>query len=85
MRVAHAPERLRRGDELVVRQLLVPKLDDVDSAAERGVEQIGWVLPVRARVEDEIEPRSGESCAPAGAVHGGRPYRPSSWSGSMRR
>ena len=64
--VAGATERRRGRDELVVRQLLVPELDDVDAAAERRVEQRVGVAPVRARLEDEIEPRPGETPRRAG-------------------
>ena len=71
--VAGATERRRGRDELVVRQLLVPELDDVDAAAERSVEQRVGVAPVRARLEDEVEPGPGETPAACGTVHGAHP------------
>jgi hypothetical protein len=69
--VTGAPERCGRDDEILVGEILVAKLDDVDAAAQRCVEQIGGILPVRAPLEHEIEPRAGEPCASGGAVHGG--------------
>jgi hypothetical protein len=69
--VTGAPERGGRDDEILVREVFVAKLDDVDAAAQRRVEQFGWILSVRAPLEHEIEPRAGEPCASGGAVHGG--------------
>ena len=58
VRCARRPERLGRGDERVVVEPLVTKLDDVDAAAQRGFENVG----VAAR-EDEIEAGAGQSVA----------------------
>ncbi len=68
--VAGAPERHGRGDELVVGELLVSELDDVHAAAEGGVEERGGILPVRARLDDEVEARAGEPLPAGRAVHG---------------
>ena len=56
-------ERLGRGDERLVVELLVAQLDDVDAAAQRRLEQRTRILAVRPGLEDEIEARAGESLA----------------------
>jgi hypothetical protein len=56
VRGACPPKRLRRADEVVVGELLVPELHDVDAAAERGIEKRRRILAVRACLEHEIEP-----------------------------
>ena len=61
MRVARSPKRLGGAHELVVGQGLVSQLDDVDASSQRGIEQRRGILAVRARLEDEIEPRLFES------------------------
>ena len=71
--VARAPERRGRGDELRIRQLLLPQLDDVDAAAERRVEKRIGVRPVRAGLDDETQSRAGETPAAGRAVHGAHP------------
>jgi hypothetical protein len=68
-----ATERHRSRDELVVPQFLVPELDDVDAAAERSVEQRVGIAPVRVRLEDEVQPRPGETPAARRTVHGMHP------------
>jgi hypothetical protein len=68
--LACGAERLGRGHELLVAELLVAELDDVDAAAERRVEQGGGFLAVGARLEDEIETGAREALATGRAVHG---------------
>ena len=52
--LARRPKRLGRGDERLVRELLVAQLDDVHTAAQRGFEDVSV-----AAGEHEIEPRAG--------------------------
>src|SRR6185312_4401244 len=58
---ARRPERRGRLDQPLVVELLVAELDDVDAAAQRGVEQRTRVVPVRPRLENEVEPRAREA------------------------
>jgi hypothetical protein len=51
VRVARCAKGLRRCDERVVVDLLVPQLNDVDATAKRGLEYVGV-----AAGEDEVEP-----------------------------
>ena len=58
VRVACRTKRLGRRDELLVGELLVAELDDVDSAAQRGLEH-GDV----STGKDEIELRASQPVA----------------------
>ena len=69
MLLARRAERFGRGDEGVVRQRLVPQLHDVDTAAERRVEERPWVLAMRASLEDEVQARAREALTAGRAVH----------------
>jgi glycine oxidase len=68
---AGAPERLRRPDEIVIGQLLLSKLHHIDAAAQRRVEKSRRIVAVRARLEDQVEPRACQAGASVRAVHGG--------------
>lgn len=59
-----AAERLRRGDELVVRQIFLAQLHEIDAAAQRRLEQI-----LRDALGDEVEARACEARAPGKSVH----------------
>ena len=61
--VAGGAERPGRGHERLVGELLVAKLDDVDAAAQRRVEQRTRVVAARPRLEDEVEARLREPLA----------------------
>ncbi len=47
--VARRAKRLGRGDERLVPELLVAKLDDVDTTAQRSVEQRARIARQRGR------------------------------------
>ena len=64
--VARRPERLGRRDELLVVELLVAELDDVDAAAQGGLESGGGLC---GRAEDEIEAGASETLAAGRSVH----------------
>ena len=62
--VAEAAEGLRRALDLVPAQLLLAQLDDVDAAAQGGVEQRFGVAPAGHRLADEVEARGAQPLAP---------------------
>ena len=55
---ARRAERLGRGDERIVVELLVPQLDDVHAAAQRRFEDVSV-----AAGEDEVEAGASQSVA----------------------
>ena len=76
VRFAGPAKRYRRVDEVVGAELLLAKLDDVDAAAEGGVEELRRLAPMRPRLQDEVEPRAREPRPTFDAVHGAAAYRP---------
>ena len=71
--VARAPERRGCGDELRVRQLLLPELDDVDASAECGIEQRIGLRSVRAGLNHQAQPGAGETQSARSTIHGAHP------------
>ena len=69
MLLADLPERHSCRNQRSVVELLVAQLDDVDSAAERRVEQRARIVAVRARLEHEIEAGARETLMAGWTVH----------------
>ena len=62
--LAERPRGVGDRDELLVREVLLAQLHDVDAAGDRRAQELGQR---GARSADEVQPRSGQTCAPVGA------------------
>jgi len=82
--LAGRAERRGRGDERLVSERLVPELHDVDTAAQRGVEQRLRIVALRPRLEDEVQAGARKALTASGSVHGPRVVTAHVWLTSRR-
>jgi hypothetical protein len=68
MPAAGIREDLKRGKLGARLHVLLPKLDDIDTARQDCLEEVGEIGLLRTRVSTQIEPRRGEPPAPPGGV-----------------
>ena len=68
-----------RGEQVVVRGVLLAQLEDVDAARERGPEDVGERPAGRAGAGDEVQPGAVEALAARGGrAHAGDSRNPAS-------
>ncbi len=60
-RVAQRARLRRSGEQLVVAGRLVAQLEDVDAAAQRGLEHLGQRPAARSPVADEVQARGAQA------------------------